>query len=93
MKRTNLGKEFTARWKRINAFQLEEQRRLTPEQRVRHFFALMALAKKMNWQSSTPEEIDEVRRRWKKIKGYGGSPKVVENLESKPKKKKSRRPQ
>ncbi|MSQ93749.1 MAG: hypothetical protein EXR98_04245 [Gemmataceae bacterium] len=61
---------LVGRWNRIHAFEREELRRLTPEQRLRQFFALMDLAKKMNWHTSTPEEIAEVRRRWKKIKGY-----------------------
>lgn len=63
---------YIGRWKKINAFQNEELRRLTPEECLRHFFYLMNLAKAMNWETSPPEEVEEVRRRWKKIKGYGG---------------------
>jgi hypothetical protein len=63
---------FVERWKRINALEIEELRRLTPNQRARQFFTLLNLAKKMNWQTSTPEEIEEVRRRWRKLKGFGG---------------------
>ena len=65
-------KQWMQRWQRVNAFQLEELRRLTPEESLRQFFHLMALAKYAGWQTSTPKEIEEVRRRWKKIKGYGG---------------------
>ncbi len=60
------------RWKRINDFTREETRRLTPEQRLRSLYRLMDQAREMNWRTSTPEEIEEVRRRWKKIKGCGG---------------------
>ncbi len=69
---TESGRQFVERWKRVNDFQREEYRQLTPEERLRQFFYLMAMAKEMNWQTSTPEEIEEVRRRWKKIKANGG---------------------
>jgi hypothetical protein len=62
---------FVERWKRINALEIEELRRLTPNQRLRQFFALLELGRKMNWRTSTPDEIAEVRRRWKKIKERG----------------------
>jgi hypothetical protein len=32
----------------------------------------MDLAKAMYWETSPPKEVEEVRQRWKKIKGYGG---------------------
>jgi len=64
-------RQYVERWKRVNALEIEELRRLTPNERVRQFFSLLELAKKMNWQSSTPVEIEEVRRRWRKLKGCG----------------------
>jgi hypothetical protein len=66
------GRLFVERWERINALQREEYRRLTTKERLRQFFHLMELAKLMNWQTSTQDEIDEVRRRWKKIKDKCG---------------------
>ena len=71
-KNNEFARQFRERWKRINALQLEEYRRLTPEERLRQFFSLMELAKAMNWETYTPAEIEEVRRRWKKIKAKSG---------------------
>ena len=55
---------------RINALEIEELRRLSPSTRLQMFFTLVELARKMNWQTSTPEEREEVRRRWKKIREH-----------------------
>ena len=41
----------------------------TPAERVRQFFSLMELAKAMDWESSTAEELEMVRARWRKLKG------------------------
>ncbi len=64
--------KFRTRWQRINEIQIEEERQRTPEERVRRFFALMALAKQMGWQTHTPEEIDRVRQIWIKAKKKHG---------------------
>ena len=65
-------REYAERWKRVNAFQAEEQRNLTIEERIRQFFALLALAKKMGWRTSTEADIAEVRARWLRLyKAYG----------------------
>lgn len=65
----DLKEYLVGRWKRIHDFEKEELRRASPERRIRQFFTLLELARTMNWQTSTPEEIEEVRRRWRKIKG------------------------
>ena len=59
---------YFARWKLVNDLLLEEERNRTPEERLRRFFALMAQAKAMGWQTHTQAEIDAVRQRWIKIK-------------------------
>jgi hypothetical protein len=59
-------------YKRVNEMEIEELRRSTPEINLRQFAYLMDLAKAMDWHVHTPEEIEEVRRRWQKLKGYGG---------------------
>ena len=65
-------REYAERWKRVNAFQAEEQRKLTVEQRLQQFFSLRALAKEMGWRTSTDAEILEVRARWLRLyKAYG----------------------
>ena len=57
------------RWERIHAFEKEELRRSPPEKRLRQFFSLLELARALGWETSTAQEIEEVRRRWRKIKG------------------------
>ena len=54
---------------RMDAAEMEELRSRNPEEFLRRFFAMMKLAKEMNWQEHTPEEIEQVRQRWKKLKG------------------------
>ena len=65
----DLKEYLIGRWKFIHDFEREELRRTPPEHRLRQFFSLLELARTMDWQTSTPEEIEEVRRRWRKIKG------------------------
>jgi hypothetical protein len=65
-------RSYLERWKRINAFELEELRQMSPETRLRQFFTLLEMARAMNWETSSAEEIEEVRSRWVKLKkAYG----------------------
>jgi hypothetical protein len=59
-------------YRRVNALEIEELRKSTPEQCWRQLHSLMELAKAMRWEVHKPEEIEAVRRRWQKLKGYGG---------------------
>ena len=65
------ARRWAVAWKKVNAVEREEARRRTPAERVRQFFSLMAMAKAMDWQSSTAEELEMVRARWRKLKGGG----------------------
>ena len=58
----------------VNALEIEELQRITPEQSLREFAALLELATAMNWETHTPEEIEEVRRRWIKLKKRSPEP-------------------
>jgi hypothetical protein len=66
--RSKAYREYLARWKRINDFQTEELRRTTPTERVRQFFRLMKMAKAMKWETSSAEEIEMVRSRWRRLR-------------------------
>ena len=68
MARFKAYREYLARWKRVNAIQAEELKRLTPADRLRQFLALRAMARKMGWETSTPAEVDEVRSRWRRLR-------------------------
>jgi hypothetical protein len=59
---------WAARWKRVNEFAIEEQRRTPPAVRLRQFFSLMAMARTMNWHTSTPEEDEACRSRWQRLR-------------------------
>jgi hypothetical protein len=64
---------WAERWKRVNAIEIEELRRTPPDVCLRQFFSLLNMARAMNWHTSTPREIDDVRARWNKLrKAYGG---------------------
>ena len=63
------ARRWASAWKKVNDIELEEARRRTPAERVRQFFSLMELAKAMDWESSTAEELEMVRARWRKLKG------------------------
>ena len=63
---------YLERWKRINAFEREELRQMSPETRLRQFFSLMEMARVMDWETSTKAEIEEVRSRWVKLKAAYG---------------------
>jgi hypothetical protein len=62
---------LVGRWHRIHALEKVELRRASGEKRLRQFLSLFEMARFMNWETSTPAEIEEVRRRWRKIKGCG----------------------
>ena len=71
-KLTEAYRQYAKRWEAVNAIEIEELRRLTPEERLRQFFALMELGKRMGWRTSTDEEIAMVRDRWNRLrKAYG----------------------
>jgi hypothetical protein len=68
MDEANVYRDYVARWKRVNEFQNEELRRTTPAERVRQFFRLMEMAKAMKWETSSAEEIEMVRSRWRRLR-------------------------
>lgn len=75
MKKSAKAAEYRAwkdRWKAVNEITAEENRRLTPADRLRQFFSLMEMARAMDWHTSTPEEDAVVRERWNRLrKAYG----------------------
>jgi hypothetical protein len=68
MNKAKAYRDYIARWKRVNEFQAEEYRRMSPATRGRQFFSLLEMARSMNWQTSTPAEIEEVRSRWRRLR-------------------------
>ncbi len=62
--------EYRARWEAANKFEEEELRTMSFAERWRRFNLIMQLAAEMGLKEETnEEELEEVRRRWKKLKG------------------------
>ncbi len=62
------GDEFRARWAAVNAFQNEELRRLTPDERFRQLEGLYMLKDSLNEDPKAEEELAAVRARWAEIR-------------------------
>lgn len=62
------GAEFRARWAAVNAFQNEELRRLTPDERFQQLEGLYMLKDSFNEDPKAEEELAAVRRRWAEIR-------------------------
>lgn len=70
--RKNDVKAYKERYERVNEFEIEETRAATMELKYRQFWALLGWARDMGWQTSKPEEVDEVRRRWASLRTANG---------------------
>lgn len=62
-----LHRKYIAGWK-INGFQFENARPLNVAARYGIFLQLLRLANQMNWRTSTPEEDEQARCRWQKLR-------------------------
>ncbi len=62
------GAEFRARWAAVNAFQNEELRRLTPDERFQQLEGLYMLKDSFNEDPKAEEELAAVRKRWAEIR-------------------------
>ena len=61
-------RDWKLRWQRVAQKQNELLRATPDEVRLRQFQALFATAREENWRTATPEEIAEVRRRWRVLR-------------------------
>ncbi|MBI2941071.1 MAG: hypothetical protein HYY04_11605 [Chloroflexi bacterium] len=59
---------FKARWKAVNAAEIEELRATPPERKLRQLASLMATARALGWDEALAAEEAEVRERWIKLK-------------------------
>jgi len=62
------AREFQARWQRVNAAEIEELRRMSPEEKLRQTAALMESAGAFGWDKSHAEEDQRVRERWNRLR-------------------------
>lgn len=66
------AKAFVARWKAVNAAEIEELRSTPVAQRLRQVAALMASGLALDWDAVLPVGEDEVRRRWNRLRRVAG---------------------
>jgi hypothetical protein len=62
------AKAWRERWHLVNEFQREELRRTPVGVKVRQLAAMMDMAHALDWQTSTPAELERVRARWCQLK-------------------------
>lgn len=61
-------RDWKLRWQRVAQKEAELLRATPDEVRLRQFQALFATARNEGWETATPEEIAEVRRRWRVLR-------------------------
>ena len=61
-------RDWKARWQRVAQKEAELLRATSDEVRLRQLWALFATARDEDWQTATPDEIAEVRRRWRVLR-------------------------
>jgi hypothetical protein len=62
------AEEFKARWKLVNDFTQEEERRAPPEVRLRQTALLYEASQTFGWSEALREGEEEVRERWRRLK-------------------------
>jgi hypothetical protein len=61
------ARAWQARWRLVNEFEREETRRMPLTQKYQQFLSLMEMGRAMKWPKIMDEEIEEVRRRWRRL--------------------------
>lgn len=56
------------RWRLVNESEIQEIRAASIDTKFRQLAAMMQTAIVLGWATSTPEEIDAIRRRWVRLK-------------------------
>ncbi|HWR73908.1 MAG TPA: hypothetical protein VN604_12120 [Nitrospirota bacterium] len=62
------AREFQARWKRVNASETEELRRMSMDDKLRQLAALMASVDSFGWRELLAGEEKQVRERWNRLR-------------------------
>ncbi len=69
------AKDFKKRWKAVNLFQRKELKETPLDQKLQKLAALMASAKALKWDEALLTEEEQIRERWKRLKGLAnGAP-------------------
>jgi hypothetical protein len=62
------GRRFKARWSRVNSAEVAELRRTLPDTRLQQLASLMASARAFQWPEACPQDAQEVRERWRRLR-------------------------
>jgi hypothetical protein len=60
--------QYKARYEAVNAFEIEELRSMSLEQKLEQTSALMASVEQMGWSQAMADEETQVRERWLRLK-------------------------
>ncbi len=64
---------FRRRWEMVNAFEEQELRALSVDEKLAQLAMLMRLARELDWTEALEREASKVRNRWNKLrKAYHG---------------------
>lgn len=61
------------RWRLVRQRQIEEQRAMTIEERLRQLDAMFVLAHELGWDESLAAEEEGVRERWSRLRRLCGA--------------------
>jgi hypothetical protein len=60
--------QYKARYEAVNAFEIEELRSMSLEQKLEQTSALMDSVEQMGWSQAMADEETQVRERWLRLK-------------------------
>ncbi len=63
---------FRARWRRVNAAEIEELRQTPPEIKLAQLESLLRSVDALGWTRGLEAEEQEVRRRWQRLRQAAG---------------------
>ena len=64
---------FSQRRREVAEWERKELRSTSPEQKFEQLAALMESARKLDWKTTDPAEVEVVRRRWKRLQVLYGA--------------------
>jgi hypothetical protein len=66
---------FKEKWAAVNQVTIEEERRKSPEERLRDLAILYRAGKLLGWPQRTSDDEDLIRARWQKLREVLGAKK------------------
>jgi len=63
---------FQKRWQAINDLERSELRAASPDLKFRQVAALMASVDPLGWRGALEEGVEEIRKRWQRLRRFYG---------------------